>query len=86
LDRRLGELQSWSGCRGEERNSQPLPGLKPPIIHPIAQRYTCELFQHILKLLKNTYFHISFSDPVKLMELHIQPFSEKVPHLCSSSF
>jgi len=31
LDRRLGEPQSWSGCGGEEKNSQPLLGLKSPI-------------------------------------------------------
>jgi hypothetical protein len=28
---------------GEENNSQPQPGHEPPIIHPIAQRYTTEL-------------------------------------------
>jgi len=27
LDRRLVEPQSWSRCCGEEKNSQPLPGL-----------------------------------------------------------
>jgi hypothetical protein len=43
LDRRLGGPQSWSGRGGEERNSQPLPGLEPPIIQPVAQRYTNEL-------------------------------------------
>jgi hypothetical protein len=41
LDRRLGEPQSLSGRGGEEKNSQPLPGL--PIIQPAAQRYTTEL-------------------------------------------
>jgi hypothetical protein len=40
LDRRLGGPQSWPG---EERNSQPLPGLEPPIIQPVPQRYTTEL-------------------------------------------
>jgi len=30
LDRRLGGPQSWSGCGGEEKNSQPLLGIKPP--------------------------------------------------------
>jgi hypothetical protein len=39
LDRRLGGLQSWSGHGGEEKNFQPLPGLEPPIIQYIAQRY-----------------------------------------------
>jgi hypothetical protein len=31
LDTRLGGPQSRSGHRGEEKNSQPLSGLKPPI-------------------------------------------------------
>jgi hypothetical protein len=29
LYRRLGEPQSWSGHGGEEKNSQPLPGIEP---------------------------------------------------------
>jgi hypothetical protein len=44
LDRRLGEPQSRSGCGGEEKNFQPLPGLEIPIIQPVAQRYTIELY------------------------------------------
>jgi hypothetical protein len=36
LDRRLSGPQSWSGRGGEEKNSQPLPGLEPPIIQPMA--------------------------------------------------
>jgi hypothetical protein len=43
LDRRLGGPQSRSGCCGEEKNSQPLLGLEPLIIQPVAQRYTPEL-------------------------------------------
>jgi hypothetical protein len=43
LDRRLGEPQSRSGHGGEDKNSQPLPGLEPPIIQPVALRYTTEL-------------------------------------------
>jgi hypothetical protein len=43
MDRRLCESQSQSGCSGEEKNSKPLLGLKPPIIQPIAQYYTTEL-------------------------------------------
>jgi hypothetical protein len=43
LDRRLGGPQSRSGRGGEEKISQPLPGLEPPIIQPLAQRYTTEL-------------------------------------------
>jgi hypothetical protein len=32
-----------SGHGGEQKNFQPLPGLEPPIIQPVAQRYTTEL-------------------------------------------
>jgi hypothetical protein len=38
IDRRLGGLQSRSGRGGEEKNSQPLPGLELPSIQPVAQR------------------------------------------------
>jgi hypothetical protein len=43
LDRRLRGPQSRSGQGGEEKHPQPLPYLEPPIIQPIAQRYTTEL-------------------------------------------
>jgi hypothetical protein len=43
LDRRLGGPQSWFGCSGEEKNSQPLPGVEPLIIQSIAQLYTTKL-------------------------------------------
>jgi hypothetical protein len=43
LDRRLGEPQSRSGRGGEERNSQPLPGLEPPTTQTVIQRYTIKL-------------------------------------------
>jgi hypothetical protein len=42
LDRRLCGPQNRSG-NGEEKNSQPLPGLRPLIIQSIAQHYTTEL-------------------------------------------
>jgi hypothetical protein len=45
LDRRPGGPRSQAGRRGEEKNSQLLPGLEPPIIQPVAQRYTTELSQ-----------------------------------------
>jgi hypothetical protein len=45
LDRRLTEPQSRPGHGGEEKNSQPLPGLEPPIIHFVVQRYATELFR-----------------------------------------
>jgi hypothetical protein len=38
LDRRVGEPHSRSRRGGEEKNSQLLPGLQPPIIQPVAQR------------------------------------------------
>jgi hypothetical protein len=38
LDRRLGGPQNRSRRSGEEKNSQPLPGLEPPIIQFVAQR------------------------------------------------
>jgi hypothetical protein len=43
LDKRLGGPLSQSGRGGEEKNSQPLLGLEPPIIQPVAQCYTTEL-------------------------------------------
>jgi len=36
LDRRLGGPESRAGHGGEEKNSQLLPGLEPPIIQPSA--------------------------------------------------
>jgi hypothetical protein len=45
LERRLSGTQSRSGRGGEEKNSQPPPGLEPPIIQPVAQRHTAELTQ-----------------------------------------
>jgi hypothetical protein len=43
LDRRLARPQSQSGRGGEEKNSQPLPGLEPPVIQLVAGRCTTEL-------------------------------------------
>jgi hypothetical protein len=43
LDRRLGGPQSRSGRGDEEKNSQPLTGIEPPIIKAVAQRYTIEI-------------------------------------------
>jgi hypothetical protein len=69
LERRLGGPQSRSGHVGEEKNSQPLPGLKSPIIQPIVQRCITELFQ----LLNFIYFivqtrYISVQNTVHLLE------------------
>jgi hypothetical protein len=45
----IGYKARWtqirSGGSGEEKNSQSLPGLQPPIIQPIVQRYITELFR-----------------------------------------
>jgi hypothetical protein len=36
LDRRLGGPETQSGRRGEEKNSQPIPGLETPIIQSVV--------------------------------------------------
>jgi hypothetical protein len=61
LDRRLGGPESWSGHSGKEKNSQPLPGLKPPIIKPIAQRYTTELSWLLTSIVNGSKFMYSCS-------------------------
>jgi hypothetical protein len=43
LNRSLGGPQSRSGRGGEEKNSQTLPGLEPPIIQVVAKWYITEL-------------------------------------------
>jgi hypothetical protein len=57
LDRRPGGPQGRFGRGGIEKNSQPLAGLEPLIIQPVAQRYTNELsrlqWRHIPCLLKH---------------------------------
>jgi hypothetical protein len=45
LDWSLGGPQGRSGCCGERKNSQLLPGLEHPITQSIAQRYTTEQSQ-----------------------------------------
>jgi hypothetical protein len=75
LDRRMGGSQSRSGCGGEEKNSQPLPGLEPPIFQPIAQRYTTELSRflqdpvllsyHLRLVLPSGFFPSGF--PIKIL-------------------
>jgi hypothetical protein len=37
---KLDGPQSRSGRGGEKKNSQPPPGIEPPFVQPIAQRYT----------------------------------------------
>jgi hypothetical protein len=48
LDRRIGGPQSRSARRGEEKNSDLLPELEPPIIQPAAQRSTTELYRILI--------------------------------------
>jgi hypothetical protein len=47
----------YFGRGGEEKNSEPLPGIETPIIQPIAQRYTTELsrfhIEHIISVSKS---------------------------------
>jgi hypothetical protein len=50
LDRRLGGPQSRSGRRGKVKNSQPLPGIVPSIIQPVAQPYTTELTRLLMEV------------------------------------
>jgi hypothetical protein len=54
LDRRLGGPQSRSGHGGVKKHSQSLPGLKSPIIHTVAHRYTAELYQLLQRRLETT--------------------------------
>jgi hypothetical protein len=52
----MGGTQSRSGRSGEEKNSQPLPGLEPPTMKPVAKLYATELsrtkFYRLEKFLK----------------------------------
>jgi hypothetical protein len=48
LDRRLGKPHSLSRYGGEEKSSQPFPGLEPLIIHPVAQHYATKLSQLLI--------------------------------------
>jgi hypothetical protein len=51
LDRRLGGPQSRSGGGGEEKNSQPLPGLESLLIQLVAQRYTLSYSGSLLHII-----------------------------------
>jgi hypothetical protein len=44
----LGGPRGRSGHGGKEGDSQPLPGLEPPIIQPVAQGYNTELSRLLL--------------------------------------
>jgi hypothetical protein len=56
VDRRLGGPQSQYGYGGEEKNSQPLPGLKCLTIQPVAYYCTTELYW-----LQKCLYKLSFS-------------------------
>jgi hypothetical protein len=60
LNRRLGGPRSQSDRGGEEKNSQLLPGLKHPIIEPVAQRYATELseFKGLTAIWSRSVLHI----------------------------
>jgi hypothetical protein len=77
MDRRLGGHQNRSGLCGEEKNSQPLPGLEPPIIQPLAQSYTAEL----PRLLVNKF--LPFIEPDGLLPCSQEPVISDV--LCNIS-
>jgi hypothetical protein len=49
MDRKLAGPQSRSGRGGEEKISQTLPGLEPPTIQPIAERYTTKISLLLLR-------------------------------------
>jgi hypothetical protein len=51
FNRRLCGPQSWSGYGGEEKNSLPLPGLEPLVIHPVAQCYITELSRLLMMMM-----------------------------------
>jgi hypothetical protein len=56
LDRRLGGPQSWSGHNGgEEKNSQPLPGLEL-IIQLVDLRCTTELSRLLTYVIIISYY------------------------------
>jgi hypothetical protein len=58
-DGRLDGPQSRSGRGGEEKNSQPLPRLEPPINQPVAQRYIAELSRVFVVFLCKTFLIIN---------------------------
>jgi hypothetical protein len=73
LDRSLDGPRRRSERGGEEKNSQPLPGLEPPIIQPVAQRCTAELSRARISIY-SVYELVSVSHPLKatLLFHHVQ--------------
>jgi hypothetical protein len=63
LDRRLGGPQSRSERGGEEKNPQPLPGIEPPTIQPVAQRCTTELSRPLVYKIVSKIFRTGRLEP-----------------------
>jgi hypothetical protein len=88
LDRRLVGPQSRSGRSGEEKNSQPLPGIEPPIIQPVAQRYTTELswFPNPITtrsvLILSSHLRLSFQSTL-LFEAKVS-LTYRLSHMCAT--
>jgi hypothetical protein len=61
-----------SGRGGEEKNSQPLPGLEPPVIQLVAQRYTTELCRYsmlVMFLVRRGWFASCFGFLISVMRV-----------------
>jgi hypothetical protein len=82
LDKRLPGAQCRSGRNGEEKNSQPLPGLEPPIIQPVAQRYTTELSWLMLQLC--SILEIETAQPLSILKKNSFFFSFCYNNICDS--
>jgi hypothetical protein len=76
MDRRLDWPQSRSG-RGEQKNSQPLPGLEPPNIQPVAQRYTTELSRLLTSLQKSCTYITGWVQEVTTLMIVVSKLSYK---------
>jgi hypothetical protein len=77
LNRMLGGPQRRSGRGGEEKNSQPLPGLEPLITQPIAQHCNTERKWHA--------FGRSDKESVKMKSSTGQPNDKYLTRFISSS-
>jgi hypothetical protein len=71
LDRMLGGPHSRSGRGGEEKNSQHLSVLEPPIIQYVAQRYTTELSR--LTVQHNQYIKWPLNQSIKFLKSSSRP-------------
>jgi hypothetical protein len=71
LIRGLGGPQSRSGKGGEEKNSQPLPGLEPPIIQPVAPHRIVTNYLNSYFVKYTTYRQMFAIKGVDLNEIYI---------------